>query len=85
VIDIEQILAKPLAETFTATGLAPNIMAAHNLAWDALNESLGTDAVRAWQLKAMQHQHSTDPKGVAFVAEFARDPHYEVAQIVEES
>ena len=76
-LDINQILSKPLAETFTAQGLAPNIVVAHNYAWLALEESLGGDPAAAWQLKAMQHVHSTEPKGVAFTAEFAREPDWQ--------
>lgn len=76
-IDINQILSKPLAETFTAQGMAPNVIVAHNYAWLALEDCLGDDPVRAWQLKGMQHVHSTDPKGVVFTAEFAREPNYE--------
>lgn len=76
-LDINQILSKPLAETFTVQGIAPNVLAAHNLAWDGLTESLGGDPLSAWSLKGMQHALSTEPKGVAFTAEFARDPNYE--------
>jgi len=39
---------------------------------------LGTDPAEAWHLRSMQHGLSTDPKGVAFTAEFARDPNYGV-------
>lgn len=76
-LDIEKILAAPLAETFTVGGVAPNVLAAHNMAWDGLTASLGGDPIAAWTLKAMQHAMSTNPRGVAFTAEFARNPHYE--------
>jgi len=76
-IDINQILSKPLAETFTIQGIAPNVLACHNMAWSGLEEMLGGDPVAAWALKGMQHAYSTEPKGVAFTAEFARAPDYE--------
>ncbi len=76
-INVEQLLSMPLAETFTVNGLAPNIIASHNLAWDGLTAMLGTDPLRAWKLASMQHTLSTDPKGVVFVAEFVRNPNYE--------
>lgn len=82
--DIDQIMAKPLYETFVVSGIAPNVLAAHNLAWDGLTQSLSTDPLPAWSLKAMQHALSTDPAGVAFTAEFARNPHYEI-EVVEGS
>lgn len=84
-LDIEQVLAKPLAETFTAQGLAPNIIGAHAMAWEALEVARAargphlSDPLEMWALKAIQHSWSTDPVGVAFVAEFARKPDEEGA------
>lgn len=82
-LDINEILSKPLAETFTAQGIAPNIQGAHAMAWEALEVARVArgphmaDPVEAWQLKAIQHVWSTDPLGVAFTAEFARNPNHE--------
>lgn len=79
----DMVLAQPLAETFQCGGRAPNILASHSLAWDALSASLGGDPVEAWSLKVMQHQYdpgapgSGAEKGVAFAAEFVRNPEYD--------
>lgn len=74
-MNIEQILSLPLAETFLVDGRAPNVLAAHNMAWDGLTGSLSTDPVAAWAMKVMQH--SWVEGGVVFHAEFARDPNFE--------
>lgn len=73
----DMILAQPLAETFMVSGIAPNVLAAHTLAWEGLEQYLSTDPLAAWQLKVMQHVLSTQPPGVAFQAEFARNPEYD--------
>jgi hypothetical protein len=75
----DMVLSQPLAETFQAGGVAPNILAAHNLAWDALNSMLGGDPAEAWALKGMQHTYYPNPTtpGVQFIAEFVRDPEFE--------
>ena len=75
----EMILSQPLAETFQCGGVAPNVLAAHNLAWDALNGVLAGDPVEAWALKAMQHTYvaHAEAPGVQFIAEFVRNPEYE--------
>jgi hypothetical protein len=73
------ILTLPLMETFQCGGLAPNILASHNLAWDALTGVLAGDPIEAWSLKVMTHTWVAheDAPGVQFVAEFARNPEYE--------
>jgi hypothetical protein len=72
----EMQLTQPLAETFHAAGVAPNVLAAHNMAWDALTSSLGDDPVEAWKLGEITHAYSTEPPGVAFTATFLRNPEY---------
>ena len=73
-MNIEQMLALPLAETFVVEGTAPNVLAAHNLAWDNFKASLGGDPELAWSLKIMKH--AAHEGAVVFRAEFARDPNY---------
>ena len=75
-MNIDQILSMKLAETLDVDGLAPNVVEAHNIAWRALENVIGTDGVAAWQLKAMQHKYTVvrDEACVAFKAEFARRP-----------
>ena len=75
----DMVLTQPLAETFGCGGLAPNIPAAHNLAWDALEASLGGDPGAAWTLKTMEHEFvpSAERPGVQFRATFARNPEYD--------
>lgn len=73
------ILTMPLLETFKCGGTAPNILASHNLAWDALTGVLGGDPVEAWSLKVMTHAWATvnEAPAVQFEAEFVRNPEYE--------
>lgn len=80
-MNIEQMLAMRLAETFTIEGLAPNLMEAHNIAWRGIENVLGADILEAWSLKGMQHQYTVvrDQPGVAFKAEFVRRPDEEEA------
>lgn len=75
-IDVNQALAQPMAETFQAGGLAPTIPAAHDLAWNALDSVLGGDPIGPWKLKAIEMTYTANPEapGVQFVAEFLRDP-----------
>ncbi len=75
-MDIEQMLAKRLAETFTVEGFAPNVIEAHNIAWRNLENVLGDDALAAWALKGMQHVFTVirEQASVAFKAEFVRKP-----------
>jgi len=78
--DIRQILSTPLMETFAVEGKAPNTMSAHNMAHDALTAACdgGTpDPLEAWALKAMLHTYDPETGGVAFHAEFARNPEFE--------
>ena len=74
-----QILSMPLIETFQCGGLAPNILASHNLAWDALTGVLAGDPIEAWSLKVMTHSwvSHADAPAVQFNAEFVRDPEYD--------
>lgn len=78
----DMILTQPLAETFSCGGRAANVLMAHTMAWNALTAVLGTDPVEAWMLKGMQHQYDPGPAGsavevgVAFAAEFVRNPEY---------
>lgn len=73
----EMQLTQPLAESFHVSGVAPNVLAAHNMAWDGLTSSLGSDPVAAWKLGEITHAFSTDPRGVAFTAIFLRNPEFE--------
>lgn len=73
------ILTMPLMEVFKCGGVAPNILASHNLAWDALNGVLAGDPEGAWSLKVMTHvwvAHEGAP-AVQFEAEFVRNPEFE--------
>ena len=46
----EMLLALPLAETFVVAGKAPNVLAAHDMAWEGLESpGLVTDPKAAWQ------------------------------------
>lgn len=75
----DMVLAQPLAETFQAGGVAPNVDEAHNLAWQALGAMVTQADLPAWSLKVMQHTYFPNPTtpGVQFVAEFARNPEYD--------
>ena len=73
----EMQLTQPLAETFVCSGVAPNVLGAHNMAWDALTSSLGGDPIAAWKLGEIMHAYSTEPPGVAFSATFLRNPEFE--------
>lgn len=69
-----------LIETMQVAGAAPNVLAAHNMAWEGLESVLGTDPAPAWDMRGIQHVVDPDiggSVGVRFQAEFARNPEYE--------
>jgi len=72
---VDYQLAQPLLETFACDGQAPNVLAAHNMAHDALTQRLQGDPAEAWSLKVIQHGWSE--QGVTFHAEFLRNPEFE--------
>ena len=79
-MNVEQVLSLPLAETFIVEGKAPNVLGAHNMSHDALGTALGTDPAPAWALKVMNHAYDPESGGVAFHAEFVRNPNFEAEE-----
>jgi hypothetical protein len=75
-MNIEMILAQPLAETFLIDGRAANVLAAHNMAWDGFKAFLAGDPEEAWSLKVMNHAWES-PEAITFHAEFVRNPNFE--------
>lgn len=79
-LNVEQILKQRRLETFVVEGAAPNVILADSMAWNGLEQILGTDPVAKWSLKLMAHEYvpaDNGPDGkpcVKFHAEFARVP-----------
>lgn len=72
-MNVEQIVALPLLETFTVDGTAVSIPAAHSQAWLTLENALiGTDF--QWKLKGMTMLGDPATGKVTFKAEFIRAP-----------
>ena len=75
-MNVEQLLANPLIETFQLDEEAPTIEAAHDKAWLTLENAhrdIEGGEVAAWSLKVMQHV-ANGRGGVLFHAEFVRRP-----------
>lgn len=72
----DMLLNQPVAETFQAGGLAPNVLAAHDLAWQALSAMVEEADMPAWTLKVIEHTYYPNPTapGVQFTATFVRHP-----------
>lgn len=77
--NVEMLMAAKRLETFTAAGIARDVLAADMMAWNALEGVLGADLVGAWSLKVMSHKYAVigDEPCVEFQAEFVRNPEYE--------
>lgn len=72
-MNVEQLLANPLVETFAIDGAAPTLEGAHDAAWLALsNAHRDVEDITSWLLKVMQH--TSHNGGVQFHAEFVRRP-----------
>ena len=77
--NVELLLSAKRCETFTAAGIARDVLAADMMAWNALEGVLGADHVGAWALKAMEHKYAVIGENpcVEFKADFVRNPEYE--------
>ena len=73
-------------ETFDCEGATPDVLAAHNLAWQALTNVLGDDPIAAWSLKVMQHVYVPEGPGqrscVKFHAQFSRNAEFEPDEVL---
>lgn len=77
-MNIEQMLANPLVETFIIEGEAATFEGAHRQAWNAVERAAENgDIDPQWNLKVMQHV-ANGRGGVQFHAEFVRRPDEEV-------
>ncbi len=77
--NVELLMAAKRLETFTAQGIARDVLAADMMAWNALEGVLGADHIGAWALKGMAHKYAVigESPCVEFQAEFVRNPEYE--------